>query len=46
MSIMPMGSSEPLVVRVLIIELPTYLYGEKIKTDGLKLHTGSDDITH
>ena len=23
-----------------------YVGGEKIKTDGLKLHTGSDDITH
>ena len=23
-----------------------YVDGEKIKTDGLKLHTGSDDITH
>ena len=23
-----------------------YVGGEKIKTDGLKRHTGSDDITH
>ena len=28
-----------------INDLP-YVGGEKIKTDGLKQHTGSDDITH
>ena len=41
-------SSEPLEVWVPITELPTKVEkkGKKIKTDGLKQHTGSDDITH
>ena len=41
-------SSEPLEVRVLAVfdYWDAYVGGEKIKTDRLKQHTGSNDITH
>ena len=39
-------SSELLEIRVWVTELPKYVGGEKIKTDGLQGHAGSDDITH
>ena len=41
-------SSEPLEVWVLAVfdYWDAYVGEEKIKTDGIKRHTGSDDITH
>ena len=40
-------TSEPLEVRVLAVfdYWDAYVGGEKIKTDGLKRHIGSDEIT-
>ena len=39
-------SSKLLEVRVPITEMPKYVGGEQIKTDGLKRHTQTDVITH
>ena len=46
MSIMTMGNVIRTISSTGFDYWAAYVYGEKIKTDGLKLHTGSDDITH
>ena len=44
MSLKWVMSSKPLKVRVPITELPTYIGGEKIKTDRVKQHTRTRPI--
>ena len=46
MSLMPMGNVIWTISSTGFDYWAAYVYGEKIKTDGLKLHTGSDGITH